>query len=101
MSDALRRAIRTYLQSAIGIFLGLWAVSGVSADNFQGVSDLTVLGKLAMGACIVAVPALLSFVQNALEDHDVVPKLLKPPTGDAGYGTFGVIGLGLAVAGGL
>lgn len=68
MSNAVRKAIRTYLQSAIGIFLGLWATSGFAADDFQGISDLTVLGKLGLGALIGAVPALLAYVQNALED---------------------------------
>lgn len=76
---AFKRAVRTYLQSAIGIFLGLWALSGIAADDFGGVADLTIIAKLAAGSLMGAVPALLSYLQNLLEDHEVIPLLLKEP----------------------
>ena len=105
---AFKRALRTYLQSTIGIFLGLWATSGISADHFAGVSDLTVLAKLGVGALIGAVPALLAYVQNLLEDEGVVPTVLKDPAtpaarrrtlGDAGSADLASLGFALIVLG--
>ena len=77
MTDAQKRALRTFLQSWIGTFLGLWAMSGISAETFQGISDLTAIGKLAIAAAVGTLPAILSYVQNALEDTGTIPTVLK------------------------
>lgn len=60
MTDALIRAGRTFLQTFIGIYLaGL-----VSSDTFEGLADLGLLEAAASGAIV----AVISFVQNLLED---------------------------------
>ncbi len=66
---AIYPALRTYLQGFLGIFIGLWTASGIGVgDNLAGIDDLATLGKLALAAAIAAVPAVLSFLQNALEN---------------------------------
>lgn len=75
--NALKRALRTFLQSWSGIFLALWVSSGLAAKQLPDVSDLTVIAKLAVAAAIASLPALVSLLQNALEDADVVPTLAK------------------------
>ena len=59
MRDAVIRAVRTFAQTAIGVYLaGL-----VSPDSFEGLADLGLV-EAAVSAGIVAV---VSFVQNLLE----------------------------------
>ena len=83
MSDAVRRAIRTYIDAWAGTFLGLWAMSGLGGDDYMaGVSDLAVIGKITFAAAIAAIPALVSFIKNALEDNGAIPALLKAPASD-------------------
>lgn len=48
--------------------IGLWALSGISAENFEGIRDLQSIGKMATAAAIGTVPALLAFVQNSVEN---------------------------------
>lgn len=79
MTDALRRAIRTFVQT----FLGSIATSGVlSAAATEGVVDWSVLKKVLMAAVASGAVALVSFVQNALEDKGTIPALLKAPASD-------------------
>ena len=62
MQAAIVRAIRTYLQVFVGLLIVGWA-------------DWTEVGEffdLALSAAVAAVPALLSFIQNALEDNTPV-----------------------------
>ena len=75
MNDALRRAIRTAIQS----FLGSVLTSGIlSAASTDGVVDTSTLGKVGVSALAAGLIAAISYVQNTLEDHDVVPALMKP-----------------------
>lgn len=79
MSDAVRRAIRTFAQS----FLGAFAASGVlSAFAEAGVVDWTVLKKAGISALIAGIIALMSFIQNALEDSGAIPAPLKAPASE-------------------
>ncbi len=57
-SNPFVRAVRTYIQVFIGLLLAGWA-DFASSDDFL---------TLARTAAIAAVPAALSFLQNALED---------------------------------
>lgn len=83
MSDAIRRGIRTYLDSLIGSFTVLWLSSGIGADGtLPGVADLSVIGKLGLAAVISSVPMALSIVKNSLEDHGKIPAILKAPASD-------------------
>ncbi|MBA2578312.1 MAG: hypothetical protein H0V05_17015 [Euzebyaceae bacterium] len=74
MTDAVRRAIRTYLQAAIGTFLALLTTMNLAPGQ---VPDGGALKALALAALWSGVPALLSYVHNALEDHGNVPAILK------------------------
>lgn len=81
MSDALRRACRTFIQS----FLGSVLTSGVlSAIETDGVVDYSVLQKVGVSALAAGLIAFLSFMQNALEDSPTValPALLKAPASE-------------------
>jgi hypothetical protein len=79
MSDAVRRSLRTFVQA----FLGSIITSGVlSATQESGVVDWSALKKVAVSALAAAVIALLTFVQNSLEDHTTVPALLKAPASE-------------------
>lgn len=49
--------------------IGLWALSGISAETFSGISDLQSIGKMALAAGIGAVPALLALLQNSVENR--------------------------------
>lgn len=76
MSDALRRALRTFVQA----FLGSVLTSGLlSAINETGVVDWSAIKKVAVSAAAAALIALLTFVVNALEDKGVMPALIKAP----------------------
>lgn len=80
MNDPLRRAIRTFLQSWSGTFLGLWALSGIGADgDLAGLADIPTIGRIGLAAAIGSVPALVALVQNLLEDHTTMPAILKAP----------------------
>lgn len=74
MSDSVRRAFRTFVQAFVGALLA----SGVlSAASVEGVVDWSSLGKAAVSAGVAGVVAVLSYVQNSLEDRGSVPALLK------------------------
>jgi len=77
VSDALRRAARTFIQSFLGSLLTTGVLSGAATSGIVDWSGLEKTGVAAMAAGIVA---LISFAQNALEDHDVLPPLLKQPS---------------------
>ena len=83
MSDALRRAIRTFLQGFVGV-LALVAVpllSNIVSSVVNGgndvVVDLNIWKNIAIAAIAGGVISLVAFVQNALEDRNAMPKLLK------------------------
>lgn len=79
MTDALRRAIRTFVQT----FLGSIATSGVlSAAATEGVVDWSVLKKVLLAACASGFVSLVSYVQNLLEDKGAIPAILKAPASD-------------------
>lgn len=79
MPDALRRAIRTFVQA----FLGSIISSGVlSAMSTGGVVDLSVLGKAAAAAIVAGIIALVTFLQNFLEDNTSFPAVLKARASD-------------------
>jgi len=65
MKDAAIRAGRTFIQAIIGAFLATSVLQGVASDSTIDTNALTRAGISALAAGIIA---LLSFVQNALED---------------------------------
>ena len=62
MKRALIRAIRTYLQTLVGLLVVGWV-------DITKVADVLNLGR---SAAVAAVPAVLSLIQNALEDNTPV-----------------------------
>lgn len=84
MPDALRRAIRTFAQGFIGV-LALIAIPALNAlvrDIGSG-NTVSIDVDFWSGAAIAAVAggliALVSWLQNALEDSGVIPAPLKAP----------------------
>lgn len=76
MPDAARRALRTFVQA----FLGSIITSGIlSTTQEAGVVDWSALKKVAVSAAAAAVIALITFVQNFLEDTTTAPAFLKAP----------------------
>ena len=87
MSDALRRAIRTFAQAFIGTFILVavpWATNIVTAIVNAKPYELNfdVLQSAGIAGTFAAFIALVSWVQNQLEDHSTVPAVLKAPASD-------------------
>ena len=74
-SDALRRAARTFLQSFLGVFLSLMVTPNL-ADQ---VPQYGALKTAALAAGWAGVIAVLTAIQNALEDNTAFPAILKAP----------------------
>lgn len=84
MSDALRRAIRTFLQAFIGTFILVavpWATNIVTAIVKAEPYELNfdVLQSAGIAAVFAGAIALVSWIQNALEDTTGTPAILKAP----------------------
>jgi hypothetical protein len=60
--NAAIRAVRTFLQVFVALLLAGWV-------EFTDVGEFL---DLASSAALAAVPAVLSFIQNALEDNTTV-----------------------------
>jgi hypothetical protein len=82
MPDSLRRAIRTFVQA----FVGTLAVLAIPAltDLVRSISsaepyeiDFRFWQGVVIAACASGVIALVSWLQNFLEDKGAVPSVLK------------------------
>ncbi|MGH2551590.1 MAG: hypothetical protein ACRDHN_19565 [Thermomicrobiales bacterium] len=74
MRDAAIRALRTFVQAVIGAFLATSVLSGMVSSS---TIDANALQRAGISAAAAGVIALLSFVQNAVEDGTgkrVLPK---------------------------
>lgn len=86
LSPAQQRAIRTALQSGIGLFV-LMAVPFLNevlewaSGNVVEFPDIAILGRAAVAFVAGAFIALLSQIQNWAEDTGRVPSLLKETPG--------------------
>lgn len=85
LPDWVRRGIRTFIQAFIGIFAGLalpWlndVVTWASHHNGNAFPAWSVIGKACVAGVGAGLVALISGVQNGLEDHTKFPALLKAP----------------------
>lgn len=79
MTDALRRAIRTFVQAFLGSIISSGVLSSIASD---GVVDLSGIQKVGAAALAAGLIALVSWAQNALEDGGQIPALLKAPASD-------------------
>lgn len=75
MTDALRRALRTFIQAFVGAILASGILSVIATS---GVVDWSAVEKVLVSAFSAAVVAVLAWLQNVLEDHDVIPAIAKP-----------------------
>lgn len=74
MKDAGIRALRTFVQAIIGAFLATSVLTSMASNS---TIDADALQRAGISALAAGVIALLSFVQNALEDatgKDILPK---------------------------
>ena len=84
MTDSVRRAIRTFVQSFVGTFILigvplLQSVYDALAGGDDVAFDVNVWKRVLIACAISAVIALVSWVQNALEDNTLMPAVLKSP----------------------
>lgn len=84
LPDSARRAIRTFAQSFVGTLavLAIPALTSIirSVANAEPYEiDFKFWQGVVIAACAAGVIALLSFLQNALEDHTGMPAVLKSP----------------------
>lgn len=76
MPDALNRTIRTFFQAFLGVFI---ASNLLSAATETGVVDWSAVKKVALSALAAGVIAVVTYIQNTLEDAKAIPALLKDP----------------------
>lgn len=74
MNNALKRAIRTFVQAFLGSILTSGVLSAIAVD---GIVDFKVIEKVGASALAAGLIALITYAMNALEDHQVIPALLK------------------------
>ncbi len=74
MTDALRRTIRGFVQTFVGVLLASGVFSAISTD---GVVDWAVLQKVFISACSAGIVAILTYAQNWAEDNTSFPAVLK------------------------
>lgn len=77
MSDAVKRAARTFAQAFVGTIVASGVLSAVGDDGVIDFSDVSTLGKAAVAAVTAGLVAVVSFVQNALEDNTSFPTVGK------------------------
>ena len=74
MADAARRALRTFIQAFLAVLLS----SGIlSLMNTEGVVDWAGVKKVGISALAAGVTAVISYLQNFLEDEEIIPQLIK------------------------
>lgn len=76
MPDALRRAIRTFIQAFVGTFLSMWIGIYVTPGVLP---DTQVIQRVLIAAAVAGMIALLTYVQNALEDRGTIRSVGKSP----------------------
>ena len=84
MSDAIRRAIRTFLQAFVGTLaaLAIPALTDLvrSIGNAEPYEiDFAFWQGVGIAATLAGIIALISWAQNQLEDHTSTPAILKAP----------------------
>jgi len=74
MSDAVKRGVRTFFQAFIGTLIASGVLTGVTDS---GTVDLSAFETAGVSAAAAGVVAVLSWIQNALEDNTGFPTVLK------------------------
>jgi hypothetical protein len=74
MADSWKRALRTFFQAFIGVLLSSGILSAFSEEAIVDWSAVKKVGLSALGAGIVAI---VTWLQNFLEDKDKIPVLIS------------------------
>lgn len=74
MNDAFNRAIRTFLQSFLGVLLATWMALNLAPGELP---DTDTAKRVLIAATVAGVIALVSWVQNTLENNTSFPTFLK------------------------
>ena len=82
MSDTVKRAVRTFAQGFLGVFvlIAIPALNGLVTSVAGGgdvAIDVDVWGNILIAALAGGIIALVAFAQNAIEDRtgtDMLPK---------------------------
>lgn len=77
MSDAMRRAARTFVQAFVGVIVVQAAAIALQVQQGTWVPDLEWIKRLLASAVAAGVIALCSFIQNWLEDNTEMPAVGK------------------------
>lgn len=77
MNDAVRRAIRTFVQAFTGVIVAQSGAILLDAQKGEYVLDIEWIKRLAVSAAVAGVIALVSWLQNAMEDAGSIPSVLK------------------------
>lgn len=73
MSTSIKRALRTFFQAFIGVLLS----SGIlSALGENAVVDWPALKKVGLSALGAGIVAFVTWLQNFLEDKEVIPTVI-------------------------
>lgn len=74
--DAVRRGVRSFVQAFIGTLLSTWI-----GQNFApgALPPLDVARRIVTAAAVAGIIALLTYIQNALEDSGAIPSFGKAP----------------------
>lgn len=75
--DAVRRAIRTFIQAFLGVIIAQSGAILIDAQKGEYVLDIEWMKRIAVSAAVAGVIALFTYIQNALEDSGVVPSIMK------------------------
>jgi hypothetical protein len=77
MPDALRRALRTFVQSFTGVILAQVGAIAIDAQQGKYVLDIDWIKRILVSALVAGVIALLTFAQNWAEDAGAIPAVGK------------------------
>jgi hypothetical protein len=75
MNEALKRAIRTFVQAAVGAIL--LQAGALTLDAADGLIDWNLWQRTSVTAAVAGVIAVCNYVQNWLENSGAVKPLLK------------------------
>ncbi len=67
MPDAIRRAIRTFVQAWTGTFLTLW----IGPELLDGIPDRDFVARVGIASTVSAVVAMITWIHNWSEDTGI------------------------------
>lgn len=76
LKDTLFRSVRTFFQAWAGVLLGQAALLLFDMDD--GEIDWILWKRVMLSGIAAGIIAMVTFLHNLGEDHNVIPTLLKP-----------------------